>query len=292
MKNYPKVFIVILNYNGGNLIKKCLASVFKNDYPNFEVVVVDNHSTDGSLEMAKSNFSKANFIKNEENLGFATGNNIGIRFSLERMADYVCLLNNDAEVEKDFIIKLIEVMEKPVSNEEKKIGIASPVIFNGETKQVWFSKGKIDWLTMKATHSKKIETKDFYESEFITGCAMMVKADVFNEIGLLDEDFFLYWEDVDFSYRARKANFRTVVVTASWAYHFEKSENNVESKTYWLVVSGLIFFQKNAPFLLKPWLKIYIIARKIKNRKDLIFRKNELARIVNKAYKDFKNAKF
>ena len=108
MKNYPKVFVVVLNYNGGHFIKKCLASVFKNDYPDFEVVVVDNGSKDGSLEMAKSNFSKAVFIKNEENLGFATGNNIGIRYSLERMADYVCLLNNDTEVEKDFIEKLIE----------------------------------------------------------------------------------------------------------------------------------------------------------------------------------------
>jgi len=291
MKNYPKVFIVILNYNGGNFIKKCLASVFKNDYPNFEMVVVDNHSTDGSLEMAKSNFSKADFIRNEENLGFATGSNIGIRFSLERMADYVCLLNNDAEIEKDFIGKLVEVMEKP-TGKEKKIGIASPIIFNGENKQVWFSKGKINWLTMKATHSTKIETKDFYESEFITGCAMMVKADVFNEIGLLDEDFFLYWEDVDFSYRAKKAGFRTVVVTASWAYHFEKSESNRENKIYWLVVSGLIFFKKNTPLFLRPWLLIYLFGRKIKNHLDIIFGINKFSRIVNKAYKDFKNAKF
>ena len=287
MKKYPKVFVVILNYNGGNFIKKCLASVFKNDYPNFEVVVVDNNSTDSSLEMAKSNFSKATFIKNEENVGFSAGNNVGIRFSLERMADYVCLLNNDAEIEKDFILRLVEVLEK-----NSKIGIASPVIFNGENKQVWFSKGKINWLTMKANHSTKIETKDFYESEFITGCAMMIKADVFNEVGLLDEDFFLYWEDVDFSYRAQKAGFKNVVVTAAWAYHFEKSEEQKDNKTYWLVVSGLIFFKKNAPIFLCPWLVIYKIMRKTKNCLDLIRGKNPLAKTVKRAYKDFKNAKF
>ena len=287
MKNYPKVFVVILNYNGGNFIKKCLASVFKNDYPNFEVVVVDNNSTDGSLEMAKSNFSKATFIRNEENIGFSAGNNAGIRFSLERMAEYVCLLNNDAEIEKDFLLKLVEILEK-----DSKIGIASPVIFNGENKQVWFSKGKINWLTMKATHSTKIETQDFYKTEFVTGCAMIIKADVFNEIGLLDEDYFLYWEDVDISYRAQLAGFKNVVVTASWAYHFEKSEAQKENKTYWLVVSGLIFFQKNTPLFLRPWLVVYKIIRKIKNRWDLLRGKNPLAKTVKRAYKDFKNAKF
>jgi len=292
MNNQPKVFIVVLNYNGGHFIKKCLASVFKNDYPNFEVVVVDNNSTDGSLEMAKSNFSKANFIKNEENLGFAVGNNVGIRFSLERMADYICLLNNDAEVEKDFIERLVEALEKPVRSGEPEAGIAGPVVFNGENKQVWFSRGKIKWLTMKAIHSVKFETKNIYRSDFISGCAMMIKAEVFNEIGLLDEDFFLYWEDVDFCYRAKKAGFKSIIATSAWAYHFEKSQGNLENKTYWLVVSGLTFFKKNAPLILRPWIFSYTFLRRSKNRWDLLRGKNSLAPIVKKAYKDFKDAKF
>ncbi|MDZ4385549.1 MAG: glycosyltransferase, partial [Candidatus Moranbacteria bacterium] len=79
MMNYPKVFIVILNHNSKATVQKCLTSVFKLNYPNFEVVFVDNDSNDGSLELAKTNFSKANFIKNAENLGCAAGNNIGIR---------------------------------------------------------------------------------------------------------------------------------------------------------------------------------------------------------------------
>jgi len=287
MKNYPKVFVVVLNYNGGNFIKKCLTSVFKNDYPNFEVVMVDNNSNDGSLEMAKSNFSKADFIKNEENFGYAAGNNVGIRYSLERMADYVCILNNDTEVEKDFISRLVETMEK-----DNEVGIASPVIFNGKNKQVWFSKGKINWLKMKVIHSANIETKDVYESDFISGCAMMISSEVFNEVGLLDENFFLYWEDADFSYRVKKAGFKNVIVTASWAYHFEKSQDNLENKTYWLVISGLIFFKKHTPLFLKPWIKGYVLLRKIKNFWDVLRGKNKLAKVVKKAYKDFKNAKF
>jgi len=287
MKKFPKVFIVVLNYNGKDVIKKCLTSVFKIDYPNFEVVFVDNNSTDGSLELAKGNFSKANFIKNEENLGYASGNNIGIRFSLERMAEYVLVLNNDTEVEKDFLTKLIEVME-----EDKKIGIASPVIMDANTKKVWFSGGKIDWLRMKTLHLQNARTETYFKSDFITGCSMLVKAEVFEKIGLFDEDFFLYWEDADFSLRSKKSGFKNVVVPTSCIYHFEKSESQKKAKTYWLVVSGLIFFKKNTPAWLRPWIWIYLVARKIKNWSDVKFSRNELAETVQKAYNDFENAKF
>jgi GT2 family glycosyltransferase len=286
MSNFPKIFIIVLNYNGKDVIKNCLTSVFKIDYPDFEVVVVDNNSVDGSFEIAKTGFSKASFIKNEENLGYAAGNNVGIRFALERMADYVLLLNNDTEVEKDFLNKLVEAMEK-----DEKIGIASPVILDGHDRQVWFSGGEISWLRMKTEHKRDVLSKDYRETGFVTGCAMLVKAAVFKEIGLLDEDFFLYWEDADFSVRVRRAGFKNIVVAGSWIYHFEKSAGNLKQKTYWLVISGLIFFQKNAPLLLRPWAKVYTILRKLKNKFDLNFHRNELAEIVAKAYKDYSNIK-
>ncbi|OGI15601.1 MAG: hypothetical protein A2Z52_01230 [Candidatus Moranbacteria bacterium RBG_19FT_COMBO_42_6] len=287
MEKHPKVFVVILNYNGKDVLKKCLLSVFKNDYPNFEIALVDNNSTDGSLEMAKADFSKANFIKNEENLGFSAGNNVGIRFALERMADYVLLLNNDVEVEKYFLGRLIDVGEK-----NPKTGILSPLIFNGNTKQIWFSGGTISWLRMKSFHKRSAETLDFYKSPYLTGCAMLVKKEVFKKIGLLDEDYFLYWEDADFSLRAGKAGFEKIVVTSSWVYHFERSEKNKENKIYWLVISGLIFFKKNTPAYLKPWTSLYLLMRKIKNHADIIIGKNKLAPVVKRAYKDFKHAKF
>ena len=287
MNHCPKIFIIVLNYNGREVIRRCLASVFKLDYPNFEVVVVDNNSLDGSFEDAKLNFSKAHFIRNEANLGFSTGNNIGIRFALERLADYVLLLNNDTEVEKDFLSKLVEVAKT-----DEKIGLLSPVIFNGPDRQIWFSGGRIDWLRMKTIHERKSTTVDYYESEFVTGCAMLVKASVFKKIGLLDEDYFLYWEDADFTVRAKRAGFKTIVVSGSWIYHFEKSEKEKKNKTYWLVVSGLIFFKKNAPFAFKPWITSYVFLRKMKNWADVVLKRGELAPTVRKAHKDFENARF
>lgn len=286
MENCPKVFVVILNYNGKDVLKRCLLSVFKNDYPGFEIVLVDNNSTDGSFETAKIDFSKAHFIKNEENLGFSAGNNVGIRFALERMADYVLLLNNDVEVEKDFLSRLVSIAKK-----NQRVGILSPLIFDGTTRKVWFSGGTISWFRMKSFHEKVEKTADFYESPFVTGCAMLVKKEVFKKIGLLDEDYFLYWEDADFSFRAGKAGLKRVVVTSSRVYHFEKSEKNRESKIYWLVISGLIFFRKNTPAYLRPWIIFYLSLRKMKNYMDILIGKNKLAPIVRKAYKDFKNAK-
>jgi hypothetical protein len=283
MDKYPKVFIVILNYNGKDVIKNCLKSVFKINYPNLEIVVVDNGSIDGSLEMVKADFSRAHFIKNTVNLGFSTGNNVGIRFALEKMADFVLLLNSDTEVEPDFLSKLIKA-----SMIDKTIGISSPIVFKNKTKNIWFAGGSIDWLKMKSYHTNTIkDSVRPYESGFISGCAMLIKKDVFRECGLLDEDFFLYWEDVDFSVRAQKANFKTVVVPTSTVYHFEKSEGNKPHKIYWLVLSGLLFFKKNAAFPLSLWLKIYVFLRRIKNYHDVSTKKDPNSLAVQKAYQDF-----
>lgn len=287
MKNYPKVFIVMLNYNGRDVIKKCLTSIFKIDYPNFEVIVVDNNSTDGSFEIAKGTFSKAIFIKNEENLGFSAGNNIGIKFAIERMAEYVLVLNNDTEVEKDFLEKLVEEGEK-----DPKTGILSPIIFNGKTKEIWFSGGKIKWLKMKTQHEKDTKEKDVYKTGYITGCAMLIKSNVFKKIGLFDEDFFLYYEDADFCLRAKKARIKNKIVSSSWVYHFENSEEENKNKVYWLVFSGLLFFRRNTSLLLKPWIYFYTFLRKTKNRLDIFRDKNkDVAKMVQKAYIDFNKAK-
>lgn len=282
MKSYPKVFIVILNYNGKGVTENCLRSLYKINYSNFEIVVVDNNSIDGSLEDLKQKFSKISFIKNEENIGFSGGNNIGIRFALERMADYVLLLNNDTEVAPGFLTKLVEV-----ATSHLEIGIMSPVVMKQNSSQIWFSGGTIGWLTMKNKHWSEIREDLFYSSEFISGCAMFIKKDVFQSIGLLDEDLFIYYEDADFSLRAKKAGYSLAVVPQSRVLHFEKSEEKKANKVYWLVLSGLIFFHKNSPWWLKSWHFIYIFLRRIKNYRDVKNHPGEINLAVQKAYQDF-----
>jgi GT2 family glycosyltransferase len=281
MSCVPSVFIIILNFNGGTDLEACLESVCQLDYQNCEVVLVDNGSTDGSYEKAKDNFPGFFFLNNNRNLGFSAGNNVGIRFSLKKGAKYILLLNNDTLVSCDFLTKLVSSFSG-----QPQAGIASPVIFD-RAERLWFSGGKIDWLRMRTKHLIKEKSLKSYESEFITGCAMLIKKEVFKKIGLLDERFFLYYEDADFSLRSKRAGFRNIIVPTARIKHLEKSEKLRENKVYWLVLSGLIFFQKNSPLLWRVWQRLFVAIRKAKNRLDIKNRPDKINQAVARAYADF-----
>jgi GT2 family glycosyltransferase len=281
----PKIFVIVLNFNGKNTLAACLSSIYQSDYLNFEVVVVDNDSRDGSLEQARESFSRAHFIKNSVNMGFSRGNNVGIRLALEKFADYVFILNNDTLIEKTTLSSLANTLEAFPS-----AGIASPVIFTADSKHIWFAGGLIYWQKMKTDHLYQEKSDKPYSTEYISGCAMFVRKDVFKKIGLFDERFFLYYEDADFSVRAKKAGIDLLMVPSAHIEHLEQSNAENRLKTYWLVLSGLMFFQANASFFQKIWIFIYIRIRKIKNLYDLIFSRNEVALSVHKAYRDFKKA--
>ena len=272
---FPKVFVIILNYNGEKVLRNCLDSLYHDNYPNKEVVVVDNASKDDSFDKMRFIFSKFHFIKNDKNLGFAAGNNVAIKWALEKMADYVLLLNNDAVLGEDALKIMIEEAEK-----DQEAGIFSPIIYD-KKGQIWFSGGKINWLKMCAEHQNDIK-----KTEFITGCAMLIRKEVFKKIGLLDEKFFLYYEDADFSYRAKRVGFGLRILKDARVDHWEESRSNPQ-KNYYLVLSGIRFFRKNAGFWKRFCLEVYLLGRKIKNYIDL--RKNpvdENKQLVRRAYRD------
>lgn len=282
----PKIFIVVLNYNGRDTLSSCLSSIYHSTYSPYEVVVVDNGSQDGSFELAKKQFSRAHFIKNHTNIGFASGNNIGIRFALEKFADYVLILNNDACLKKDTLMELASAAQ------EKSIpAIFNPLILNGDNKSIWFAGGEIQWLKMRNVHLKRPASKNIHSTEYCTGCAMFVDKEVFKKIGLFDERYFLYYEDADFSVRAKKAGFELYVCPSAKVVHHEQSNQTNKLKTYWLVLSGMLFFFSHANFFQKIALFLYLQARKMKNIFSLIFEKSDKASQVHKAYSDFKKIK-
>lgn len=286
MHTSPKVFVILLNFNNMDVMNNCLKSLTAIDYPNFEIILVDNHSTDGSFEKAKEFFPHITYYQNNSNLGFSAGNNVGIKHALKNRADFVLLLNNDTIVEKDFLTKLVDIAQN-----EPAAGIVCPLIYGPDMKKVWFSRGKIDWIRMKTIHETRSFSGHSYDSKFISGCAMLIPTKVFEKTGLLDEDYFLYWEDADFCIKVRKAGFRTIVASNSKIYHFEISESVNKSKLYWLVLSALIFFKKNTPWFWKPWIQIYTKMRKINNWRKRRKSNDEKVLAVHKAYKDFENAK-
>ena len=272
----PRVFVIILNYNGKDFLKKCLESVYLDDYPNKEVVVVDNNSQDNSFDEARVAYARFHFIKNTKNIGFSAGNNVAIRWAIEKKADFVFLLNNDALLGKGAIKNLVDEMQN-----NPELGMVSPLIYFGKSKKIWFSGGRINWLKMRVEHRNSQLNTDY-----ITGCAMMIRESVFRKIGLLDEKYFLYYEDADFSYRAKLNGFGLKVIKTAEVYHFEKSSENI-NKIYYLVLSAIIFFRKNSNSIIRFYIEALLFLRRIKNRADLRKEPNDKLKIlVKKAFVD------
>lgn len=285
--HHPKVYAIVLNYNGRDTLKRCLQSLYSTDYPQLEIVVVDNNSTDGSIEKVKNQFSRCHYLLLRKNVGFAAGNNHAIRWALEKGAKYVFLLNNDAYVNRDTIGRLVETAEK-----RKSPTLLSPLILKAPNeKEYWFCGGKILWGRMRSVHvSCKREQKKPYVTTYLTGCALFIPQQVCEKVGLLDERYFLYYEDVDYCLRAHRFGYRSMIVPHARAFHYENSESNPH-KLYWLVLSGVIFFQKNTPKHHRFQMSLYLFARKCKNKVQLLLGKNrEHAEILKNAFQDAKKA--
>jgi len=217
---YPLVYIIILNWNGKEDTVACLRSIEKLEYPNFSVILVDNASSDGTAEYVKGKFPEVNIIANSENLRFAGGNNVGIKYAMEHNADQVLLLNNDTEVATNFLPELVHAIEN-----DKSIGIAGPKIYYYDDKNViWFAGGKVEfwkgWISHIGIREPDHGQYDFArEVDYITGCCMLVRREVIEKIGKLDESFFIYGEDADWCLRASKAGYKLVYVPSSIIWH-------------------------------------------------------------------------
>jgi GT2 family glycosyltransferase len=246
----PKVSIVVLNWNGLENTLECIESLLKINYPNYEIIVVDNGSSDGSAQTLKDRRYKITLLENAENLGFSAGNNVGILYALEHGADYVFLINNDTVVDPDVLKALVDVGER-----DARTGMIGPKIYDFyEPDKVWFAGAFIDWKTGESSHlgTGEIDRGQFYaviEVDRLTGCAMLIKRVVFGKIGLLDPDYFLYFEDVDFCVRARKAGYKNICVQNAKVWHKEsmstKAKYGSPLHTYYHNRNRLIFLKKH-----------------------------------------------
>ncbi|PIN86227.1 glycosyl transferase [Candidatus Woesearchaeota archaeon CG10_big_fil_rev_8_21_14_0_10_44_13] len=241
----PKVSIIILNWNQHDDTAECLRSIRLIDYGNYEVIVVDNGSEDGSEKRIKKEFPEIKLVKNNENLGFTGGNNRGIGLAMGKGADYVLLLNNDTIVKKDFLSRLVQAAES-----DRNIGIVGPKIYYfDDPKKVWFTGGKIDWNRGKV--SIVDEKKDSRMSEkgivvdYVGGCAMLIKREVINKIGALDERFFIYFEETDMSIRIKKAGYKVVYLPLAQIWHKVSRKMGKESP------STLYYYTRNRPLFIR-----------------------------------------
>ena len=202
----PKVVAVVLSWNGRRWIQRCLDSLSATAYPALGIHVVDNGSRDGTPEEIAARFPHVLLTRQRRNLGFAEGNNAGIRAALRAGADYVALLNQDTWVEPGWLTPLIEVAEA-----DPGIGILSPaqLSYEGDTYDPNFE---------KIVHG--YPGGPVIDVPTVTGAALLVRRKVFEQVGLLDPIYFAYFEEVDFCRRARIRGWRTAVVPAARIHHW------------------------------------------------------------------------
>jgi len=204
----PKVCCVVLTWNDRDNLAECLESMAKLTYPNLEIIVSDNGSTDGTVELVKAHYPDVVLLENGRNLFWAGGNNVGIERALDDGADYIMLLNNDIVVDPKMVGALINVGES-----DPRIGMLGPKIYYyGDDRRLWYAGGEVLLWRGIARHIGIREIDDGQYDEvvttgYITGCALMVKREVVERIGLVDPVYVAYGEDMDWSYRARLAGY-------------------------------------------------------------------------------------
>lgn len=244
------VAIVIVGYKSRSDLEECLSSLKKSTFQDFQIIFVDNHSEDGSLELVKKNYPQAAAIPAKENLGFAAGNNLGLAVALKGSFSYVFLLNPDTTVAPDCLAELMAAANPKT--------ILQPLILLNQKGQpttlVNTAGNSLSYLGFSYCGGYLEEAAQFTQQVPITvasGAGALIPVEVFRTVGLFDPVYFMYHEDVDLSWRARKAGFELLLIPTAKLWHkYSFSRNN--TKFFYSERNRLLFISKNfgAPLLL------------------------------------------
>ncbi len=262
-----KIFAVTINYNNEKITLDWLASMEKINKENFslDLVIVDNDSSKQFSLPKKDQKKNIHVIISEENTGFTGGNNIGIEFALKNGADYILIINNDTIADPNLIKNLLEVLDK-----NEKIGITAPKIYFAKGhefhkemytskdlgKVIWYAGGEIDWANIKSIHRgvNEIDKGQYQVSEktdFISGCCMLIKKEIFQKVGLFDDRGFMYYEDAIFCEKAKRNGYELWYVPNAMLWHLNAassggSGNNLQD--YFITRNQMLFGMLFAPF--------------------------------------------
>jgi GT2 family glycosyltransferase len=219
---YPRVSVIILNWNGLKDTIECLESLKKITYPNYDVIVVDNGSKGNDAQVLEEKFGDyIHLIRNDRNYGYTGGNNIGIRYVLKSSSpDYFLILNNDTVVAPDFLDRLIKVAESDAS-----IGIVgSKVYYYDFPNRIQGAGGKVNMRTGQASliGVKEVDAGQYdtqRQVDYILGCCLLIKKEAIQKVGLFDESYFCYWDETDYCFRAREAGYKVVYTPEAKMWH-------------------------------------------------------------------------
>ncbi|WP_164509289.1 glycosyltransferase family 2 protein [Lapidilactobacillus gannanensis] len=259
-----KVSIIILNYNNFADTIECLKNVRQIDYDNFEIIIVDNHSTDHSImELRKSIQSNEVLLPAQINYGYAAGNNIGIKYALNQGTDYLCILNNDVEVDKHFLTVMVDTLEK-----HTEIGIAGPKICDYYDRNRIQSAGAMVNMNLgRATDlykGQKISevSQKILSCDYVGGACLVVRASAIDKAGLIPENYFLFYEENEWCAHFKQHGYQVAGLTEATVWH--KGSHTIGKisglSEYFMYRNLVIFIKRNGNLKNKIIFNLYFIA--------------------------------
>lgn len=224
----PKVTVVVLNWNTVEHTLECLDSLRVVKYPNMAVLVIENGSTENPARVIRHRHPWIHLARSERNLGFTGGNNWGMRIALEQGAEYILLLNNDTTIASDAIMQMVQACRS-----RSKVGVAGPkIMYHNQPNRIQSAgcvirDGQAFRLKLRDARVELRGLGELDEGQFdettdvdtVSGCAMFIPREVVERIGFLEERLFVYWEDVEYSLRARQAGLRCLYVPTATVWH-------------------------------------------------------------------------
>ncbi len=250
--------IILVNWNGYECTKNCIESLKAMPFRKYDIILVDNNSKDNSGDILASAYPDLIYLKLPDNRGFTGGNNAGINYSLNRNYKYTLLLNNDTFVEPNFLKILARHLD-----EHDEIGAIQPKIYFNHNRQLLWNGGS--WFNpwtgndyVEGTGKKKSKTSEVLkEPDWLTGCALMLRNDVIRKTGLLDESLFMYYEDVDYSFRIKAQGYKLVYHPESIIYHIAGASTRAREKGKEGFLNPIVHYYliRNRIWVLKKYLK-------------------------------------
>lgn len=273
-QSLPSVGIIVLNWNGYQDTKRCLQSLGDINYSNYRVYVVDNGSSDESGKRIANEFDWCHILQSQRNRGFAGGNNIGIHRALSDNMDYILLVNNDVEVEEDFLTPLVNTSEN-----HRNVGIVGGVILHSNKEEIWYAGSSFNPAFVRTQHKTYIDSLRPFNTEHVTGALMLLSAEFLQEEGVLNEKYFFGFEDAELSWRARQNGWKVMVNPNSHIEHAVSSSAGSRSpfKYYHATRNRLQFAESHLSLLQRTLFygffgagRLFRTIQWLPNKRDLI----------------------
>jgi GT2 family glycosyltransferase len=251
-----KIAVIIINWNSYLHSKNCLRSLNETNLKDFDTILIDNASSDGSAEKLKHEFNNLLIFTTSSNLGFSCANNLGIQFALDRQYEYILMLNNDVFVDQNFIYHLKNYLDF-----HPDVGAVQPMIYHHpERTRIWNGGGSFNSILAKSFSNTRFDSNLLpRQVDWISGCAFMVRASVLRKTGLFNEKYFVYHEDVDLSFRIRGAGYKLIYIPLSIIYHIGGgSINSIKKQKEGYQISEVHYYNtRNQIWIIRTWIKWY-----------------------------------